>query len=210
MSWVDVTVVTVCVSSVCHTRVLTLARRRRQCQGRCRVESVTAATANSARQPINSFLTTWRWFVLSQTFWTTLSADTFNPVYTLQPVWQPVERTAAVRSTGCQTGLTTSQFDNQFDNRLYHVNRAFQLLSMICDCLLLRDVARCPRYVNSSISTTCFAVFIACLSQCQIRWKRHSVAAFVLETVMRGFECVIYTMSQNDVPPSAYYNFDTR
>ena len=103
-----------------------------------------------------------------------------------------------------------NRFDNQFDNRLYHVNRAFQFLSMICDCLLLRDVARCPRYVNSSIGTTCFAVFIPCVSQCQIRWKRHSVAAFVLETVMRGFECVIYTMSQNNVPALAYYNFDTR
>jgi len=52
-----------------------------------------------------------------------------KPVVTVKPVWQPcwmnshcsfnrVERTATVRSTGCQTGLY-----NRFDNRLYRVNK---------------------------------------------------------------------------------------
>jgi len=72
------------------------------------------------------------------------------PVYTIQPVVNVgcqtrfdtrVERTATVRSTGCQTGLYNrlytrynrlanrfdkNRFDNQFDNRLYRVNGALQ------------------------------------------------------------------------------------
>ena len=75
-----------------------------------------------------------------------------NPVYTIQPVvkpgWQPVwqpcwtsshcsfnrvERTATVRSTGCQTGLY-----NRFDNRLYRVNRALSLCFHQRICFLRR------------------------------------------------------------------------
>ena len=82
-----------------------------------------------------------------------------NPVYMIQPVvsWQPavsckqtsnrlsyrfdnsVERTATVRSNGCQTGLYNrfdnrrlsnrlpNGFDDRFDNRLYRVNGALVL-----------------------------------------------------------------------------------
>ena len=41
-----------------------------------------------------------------------------------------VERTAAVRSTGCQTALYTPY--NRFDNRLYRVNGALVLLVKSC------------------------------------------------------------------------------